>query len=76
MRPNRRRLGWPALAVAGAVALTGAMAVQAQGESNTTDEIAKYRQMLAEGNPAELWEAAGEELWKKPAGPKNVSLER
>jgi sulfur-oxidizing protein SoxA len=32
--------------------------------------------MLAEGNPAELWEAAGEELWKKPAGPKNVSLEQ
>ncbi|KAA0181847.1 sulfur oxidation c-type cytochrome SoxA [Cupriavidus gilardii] len=76
MRPNRRRSGWAVLAAAGAVALTGAMAVQAQGESNTTDEIAKYRQMLAEGNPAELWEAAGEELWKKPAGPKNVSLER
>ena len=32
--------------------------------------------MLAEGNPAELWEAAGEELWRKPAGPKNVSLEQ
>ncbi|MCY1301706.1 sulfur oxidation c-type cytochrome SoxA [compost metagenome] len=32
--------------------------------------------MLAEGNPAELWEAAGEELWKKPAGPKNASLEQ
>ncbi len=76
MRPNRRRPRWAMLAAAGAVALTGAMAVQAQGESNTTDEIAKYRQMLAEGNPAELWEAAGEELWKKPAGPKNVSLER
>lgn len=48
----------------------------AQNSSSTTDEIAKYRQMLADGNPAELWEMRGEELWKKKAGPKNVSLER
>ena len=42
----------------------------------TVDEIAKYRAALQDGNPAELWEARGEELWKKPRGPKNVSLER
>jgi sulfur-oxidizing protein SoxA len=30
--------------------------------------------MLAEGNPAELHELRGEELWKKPRGPKNVAL--
>ncbi|WP_354682750.1 sulfur oxidation c-type cytochrome SoxA [Cupriavidus necator] len=67
-----------ALAAAATAALAGAVvgssAVHAQG--STADEIAKYRQMLAEGNPAELWEAAGEELWKKPVGPKNVSLEQ
>jgi len=63
-----------ALALAATAAAAGAAAVHAQG--STADEIAKYRQMLAEGNPAELWEAAGEELWKKPAGPKNVSLEQ
>ena len=43
---------------------------------NTADEIAKYRQMIADGNPSELDEAAGEELWMKPAGPKNASLEK
>lgn len=63
-----------ALAAAATAAVAGAAAVHAQG--STADEIAKYRQMLAEGNPAELWEAAGEELWKKPSGPKNVSLEQ
>ena len=39
-------------------------------------EIQRYRQMVAEGSPAELFELQGEELWKKPQGPKNVSLER
>jgi sulfur-oxidizing protein SoxA len=41
-----------------------------------TDEIAKYREMIADGNPSELYEAAGEDLWKKPAGPKNATLEK
>ena len=48
----------------------------ASAQGSATDEIAKYRQMLADGNPAELWEARGEDLWKKKAGPKNVSLEQ
>ena len=39
-------------------------------------EIEKYQQMLGEGSPAELWELQGEELWKKPQGPKKASLER
>jgi len=43
---------------------------------SAADEIEKYRQALQDGNPAELWEARGEDLWKKPAGPKNVSFER
>ena len=41
----------------------------------TADEIAKYREMIADGNPSELYEAAGEELWKKPSGPKHATLE-
>ena len=41
-----------------------------------SDGIAQYRAMLADGNPAELWEARGEALWKLPRGPKNASLER
>ena len=43
---------------------------------STADDIAKYREMIAEGNPSELYEMAGEELWKKPGGPKNASLEK
>ena len=39
------------------------------------EEIAKYREMLADGNPAELYEMAGEDLWKTPAGPKYTSLQ-
>jgi sulfur-oxidizing protein SoxA len=40
------------------------------------DGIAEYRAMLADGNPAELFEAKGEELWKTKRGPKNASLEQ
>ena len=49
-------------------------------QSNSGDaavrEIEKYRQALADGNPAELWEARGEDLWKQKRGPKNVTLEQ
>ncbi len=38
--------------------------------------IEKYREALGDGNPAELWEARGEDLWKKKSGPNNVSLEK
>jgi len=62
--------------MATAAASLAGLAQLAQAQGSTAEEIAKYRQMLAEGNPAELWEAAGEELWKKPAGPKNASLEQ
>lgn len=51
-------------------------AAPAMAEGSATDEIAKYRQLLADGNPAELWEMRGEELWKAKAGPKKVSLEQ
>src|SRR5262249_53711716 len=50
--------------------------VLAQDQGHTMDEIARYRQMLQDGNPAELLIARGEELWKKARGPKNVSLEQ
>ena len=47
----------------------------AQAGADTIKKIEEYRQALADGNPAELWEARGEDLWKKKAGPKNASLE-
>lgn len=57
-----------------AVAL-GAVA-PAIAQNSTADGIAQYREMLSEGNPAELWEMRGEEAWMKKAGPKKVSLEQ
>lgn len=44
---------------------------------STADGIAEYREMLGEGgNPAELTEMAGEDLWFQARGPKNASLEQ
>lgn len=63
-----------ALLLAGALAL-GAVAVMPAGAQSASDAIAQYREMLADGNPAELWEARGEDLWKQKRGPKQVSLE-
>lgn len=40
------------------------------------DAIAKYRELLADGNPSDLVAAEGEELWKTPRGPKKASLEK
>src|SRR6185312_1776448 len=48
----------------------------AQQPSNTEREIEKYRATLGEDNPAELWEARGEALWKEKRGPKQASLEQ
>ena len=50
-------------------------AAWAQSRS-AADGIAEYRKMLEDGNPAELFEAKGEDLWKKKRGPKNASLEQ
>jgi sulfur-oxidizing protein SoxA len=49
-------------------------AAWAQSRS-AADGIAEYRKMLEDGNPAELYEAKGEDLWSKKRGPKNASLE-
>ena len=38
--------------------------------------IAEYRALIAEDNPAELFEAKGEDLWKRARGPKNMSLQQ
>ncbi|HEX7439224.1 MAG TPA: sulfur oxidation c-type cytochrome SoxA [Caldimonas sp.] len=57
-----------AAAVFGAGAPVVAQPTAAEG-------IAQYRALLADGNPAELWEAKGEALWKQKRGPKGASLE-
>jgi sulfur-oxidizing protein SoxA len=48
----------------------------ASAQDNTIQEIERYRQMLQDGNPAELLVIRGEELWKTRRGPKNASLEQ
>jgi sulfur-oxidizing protein SoxA len=58
-------------AVAFAIAAPAALA-----QGSTEKGIEAYRQALQDGNPAELWEARGEDLWKKRTGPKNASLEK
>ena len=57
-----------------AVAAFLVAAFSAFAQNSTVDGIAKYREALQEGNPAELWEARGEGLWKEPRGPNKVSL--
>ena len=43
---------------------------------SAADGIAEYRKLLEDGNPAELFEAKGEGLWKQRRGPKNATLEQ
>lgn len=66
---------WSKRALLGAAALAVASTAWSQAKS-TADGIAEYRKMLEDGNPADLFEAKGENLWKQKRGPKNASLEQ
>ena len=61
--------------IALAVGLVSLSAI-AFAQKSSTDSIAEYRQMLQDGNPADLFEAKGEGLWTQKRGPKNASLEK
>lgn len=61
--------------VAAALAVSGLMSASAFAQT-ASDQLKEYRDMLADGNPAELYEMEGQELWSKPMGPKNASLEK
>ena len=71
MNPIHRAVTF--VCAASALAAAGAFAQQ---PSSTEQAIEKYREAVAEENPAELWEARGEALWKEPRGPKHASLEQ
>ena len=59
------------------VAITAlAISAGASAQKSTTDAIAEYRKMIEDGNPADLFEAKGESLWKARRGPKNATLEQ
>ncbi len=62
------------LTLATTAALLAAPAI-GLAQKSAADGIAEYRALLADGNPAELFEAKGESLWKTKRGPKNASLE-
>ena len=59
----------------GAAGLMGLALFPVQAQKSSADAIAEYRKMLEDGNPADLFEAKGEALWKRKRGPKNASLE-
>jgi sulfur-oxidizing protein SoxA len=63
-----------ARAVVGAALLAALVPAVAQDRS-TADGIAEYRKMLEDGNPADLFEMKGQELWKQKRGPRNATLE-
>lgn len=67
------RVGAAGLAVATIVVAAGALA---QSQDDTIRGIEAYRELLKDGNPAELFEMKGEELWTAKAGPKNASFEQ
>lgn len=60
----------------GAAFVASAICGFAAAQDKTADELAKYREALADGNPADLVEMRGEELWKAKRGPKQASLEQ
>jgi len=70
----KTRFTW-ALA-AGITASAMSLSVHGQSGAETVKQIEKYREALADGNPADLWEARGEDLWKRKRGPRNASLEQ
>jgi len=59
-----------------AVLIAAVAAPLAAQQRSVGEEIAKYRAALQEGNPAELWEARGADLWRQKHGPKQASFER
>jgi len=64
----------------GLAAVVAAAAPWPQAMAQTEDPVAadfdKFRAIMEEANPAELFEAKGEQLWKTRRGPKNASLEQ
>ena len=57
-------------------ALAALACVSVWAQKTTSQGIDEYRAMLQDGNPAELFEAKGEDLWKQKRGPKAASLEK
>jgi sulfur-oxidizing protein SoxA len=61
--------------VAGPARRCPALPPSAQARNRRPTASREYRKMLEDGNPAELFEAKGEGLWKQKRGPRNATLE-
>jgi sulfur-oxidizing protein SoxA len=61
---------------AAVLAVAAAPAALAQTQEQVKKGIDQYREMLLDGNPAELYALKGAEIWKTRRGPKNASLEQ
>ena len=57
-------------------AMLCALATSALAQKTSVQSIEEYRAMLQDGNPADLFEAKGEALWKESRGPKKATLEK
>jgi len=64
------------LGIIAAVAAAAWLPAAAQTPDPTAAEFDKFREIMEQDNPAELFEVKGDELWKTPRGPKNASLEK
>jgi len=65
------------LGMVAAIAATAAWPpAVAQTPDPTAAEFDKFREIMEQDNPAELFEIKGEELWRARHGPKNASLEQ
>ena len=62
--------------LAATAAALGVASIAGAQQRSAVEEIERYRAALGDGNPAELWEARGEALWKEKRGPKKESLEK
>jgi sulfur-oxidizing protein SoxA len=58
----------------GAALLLSLLGTAAWAQKTAVESIEEYRAMLQDGNPADLFEAKGEDLWKQKRGPKAVAL--
>ena len=60
----------------GLAAAVAWLQASAQAPDPTAAEFDKFREIMEQDNPAELFEVKGEELWRARRGPKNASLEQ
>jgi sulfur-oxidizing protein SoxA len=58
------------------LALASLATTTVYAQKTAIQSIEEYRAMLQDGNPADLFEAKGEDLWKQKRGPKKATLEQ